>query len=151
MPYDREVRSLLEQEIHSETDTKQSAWEIATSPAFAPILAACFFLNLSGNASNAVFSLFAYTPVEKGGLSQEVSLAFETCILSIQELMCKYSACRNWHGNCKQWTSRIRDSNHDTSCTSTTARNRGILPWLDGTVANFIYLLSIRKRNRTPH
>ena len=72
MPDEPDFPDMLKRDEQAENETQYSVWEIALNPAFTPILAACFFLNLSGNASNAVFSLFAYTPAEQGGLSQEV-------------------------------------------------------------------------------
>ena len=73
MPDESNFPDMLKRDEQAENENRYSAWEIALDPAFTPILAACFFLNLSGNASNAVFSLFAYTPIEQGGLSREVS------------------------------------------------------------------------------
>ena len=50
-----------------------TAWQLAFDPILFPIFRAFFLLNILTTAVSVVFTLFAYTPIEHGGLSRSVS------------------------------------------------------------------------------
>ncbi|KAL5521546.1 hypothetical protein ACEPAF_2294 [Sanghuangporus sanghuang] len=47
-----------------------SAWQLALNPVLFSIFRSFFILNLLNTSVSVVFSLFAYTPIEKGGLAR---------------------------------------------------------------------------------
>lgn len=51
---------------------KLSAWTIAFDPVLFSVLRAFFLMNVIAGAAQVVFTLYAYTPIEDGGLSRTV-------------------------------------------------------------------------------
>ena len=74
---------------HPETrEISPSVWSIVNDPVVSSVLAPFFLLSILNTSMLVVFSLFAYTPIEFGGLSRDVSclaivLAYMKVVLTV--------------------------------------------------------------------